>query len=144
MSSGLGRRVGLLVLGLGLAACAGSGLRLASGEPAASSREGIRIAFEDVAAPDVLRIEGEAAVAGEEAGAGIWAAVPDLPRPERALVRSSQTGRTVLAALFGGEDRRPLLSHDAARALGIGANRTAPVTIVAVRSEVVVVPPTGF
>lgn len=106
-----GRGVGGLILALALAGC-GFG-----GEPGPPERLG----FEDRLAPEAFEREAPAVRDAPDGAAGLWAAVPDLPRPERALVLNIANGDEVEVALFAGRRGTPVrLSVEAAEALGIG------------------------
>lgn len=114
-----------------LAACAGR----PSGEiGAATTGPAIEIAFADVLVPGVLEIETEAAIAAADETGGLWAAVPGLPRPERGRLLSPETGHSVVVPLFRGNG--PRISNAAAAALGLGDRASAPLSIVAVRSQI--------
>lgn len=110
------------------------------------SPPGLVIAREDVVAPDVFEFEGPAAVARATDGAGLWAAVPGLDRPERGMLQNRATGASTLAALF----RAPpggtaVISAEAADALGLDPAGTTPVLVRAIRSQLrVASPATGF
>lgn len=95
--------------------------------------EGLRIRFEDEAAPGAFERSGTAVRDRPDGADGLWAAVPGLPRPERAEVVNLDTGKTATVALFrtGGDVIR--LSNAAADALGIAA-QPAPVRVTALRS----------
>jgi hypothetical protein len=119
------------------AAAAACGVPEQSGAPSSPVAEaGLVIVFEDVVAPGILELEREATVADAEDGAGFWAAVPGLPRPERGVLQARSTGRSTMAALFRAPPGAPItLSAEAARALGIAPGETAGVLVRAVRSE---------
>ncbi len=119
-SSGAIRALGLALL---LAACgdreAGDGA--------------MQLSFEDRTEPGAFETSGDAVRDGGGAD-GLWASVPGLPRPERALVRNLDSGAEVTVALFRGSGRGGIrLSGPAAEALGIG-DRPVPVRVTAVRS----------
>lgn len=121
--------------GLALAiACAGCALVQAperDGVPGA-----IAISFETQASPQAFFVEGPAVSDGPDGVPGYWAAVPRLPRPERAKIVNLDTGASVEAALFaGGRAGAPIrLSGAVAETLRIGAD-PAPVRITALRRE---------
>jgi hypothetical protein len=92
----------------------------------------LTIRFEDVEAPEILEIAATARPASAEAGAGLWAAVPGLARPERGRVTRADGAAEVVVALYRAAAGGGLsLSAEAAEALGI-AGPTA-VRIVALR-----------
>lgn len=126
------RLIGMLGLILALGACGGTD------EIRAQPPEGgFAISFEDQAAPSVFEVEGEAMRGASDAAPGLWAAVPGLPRPERALiVRLEGRGRAVVSLFAGqGPPGAPiLLSPEAADALGIGATAVR-VRVTALRRQ---------
>jgi hypothetical protein len=115
--------VGLLALALLAGAC---GLR----QPADA---GMQIRFEDHAEPGVFERTGTAQRDKPDGAPGMWAAVPGLPRPERAEIVKLDTGDKAVVALFrtGGGTIR--LSNEAADAVGVTAGPTK-VRVTAVRS----------
>jgi hypothetical protein len=127
------RRSGSVAIAAALA-CAGC----AAPDPQdrAGAGDTLTIAFETVATPAAFFREGPAIADPEGGASGFWAAVPRLPRPERALIVNPATGASVEAALFaGGATGTPIrLSGAVAEALGIGASPT-PVRITALRRE---------
>ena len=95
--------------------------------------EGLRIRFEDLAEPGVFERTGSAVRDDPEGAGGLWAAVPGLPRPERAEIVNLDTGDETTVALFRGTTEVIRISNEAADALGI-ASAPAPVRITALRS----------
>jgi hypothetical protein len=127
------RRIGMLGLIFALSACGGLD------ERASESPEGdFAIRFEDRAVPSVFEIEGLAVSDGPDGPPGLWAAVPRLPRPERAeIVRiEGRRGRAVVAlfAERGAPGGTIRLSAEAADLLGI-ASEPVRVRVTAVRRE---------
>jgi hypothetical protein len=98
--------------------------------------QGLRLKVEDRAEPGVYSREGPAVRDAPDGSPGLWAAVVDLPRPERALVVNPATRSEVVVALFAARQGSPAirLSNEAADALGIGAG-PARVRITALRRE---------
>ena len=93
----------------------------------------LTIRFEDVEMPEILDVQATARPAAAEAGAGLWAAVPGLVRPERGRVVRADGTDAVVVALFRAPPGQGLsLSAAAAETLGITA--PAVVRVVAVRS----------
>lgn len=115
--------IGLLALGLCLTAC---------GERPAPD-EGIRIRFEDRPEPAVFERTGSAVRDGPDGAAGLWAAVPGLPRPERAEIVNLDSGDSATVALFRASGTTIRVSNEAADVLGI-ADEAAPVRVTALRS----------
>jgi hypothetical protein len=108
-------------------------------EPAREAPEGdFAIRFEDRAVPSVFEVEGLAVSDGPDGPPGLWAAVPGLPRPERAeIVRiEGRRGRAVVAlfAERGTPDGPIRLSAEAADLLGIGPEPVR-VRVTAIRRE---------
>lgn len=93
----------------------------------------LRVEIEEVLAPQVFRIEGEARVAGAGGPAGLWAAAPGLPRPERGEVLNPATGATVTVSLFRASGRGIRVSRAAAEAIGLEGD--GPVRLTAIRTE---------
>ena len=121
-------RAGALALLL-LAACA----------PADQADEGMTIRFEDRAAPGAFERTGSAVRDGPDGAPGRWAAVPGLPRPERAEIVNLDTGDKAVVALFRTGGAAIRVSNDAADALGLGG-KPAAVRVTALRS----VPEIGY
>jgi hypothetical protein len=109
----------------GLAAC---------GRPGTAPEPGLRLSFEDRPEPEVFARQGPAVRDGDGGAAGLWAALPGLARPERALVENLDGGGSVVVALFRSGAGPIRLSNEAADALGIGAG-PAQVRITALRRE---------
>lgn len=104
--------------------------------PPVQNAAGIGLSFEEIASPDVFRFEGSAMRPGAPGAPGLWAAVPGLPRPERAEAVNLATGARVTLALFSGSGETVArLSDDAAEALGIAPGGRAPVRVTALRRE---------
>jgi hypothetical protein len=91
-----------------------------------------QLRFEDAAAPAVFSLEAPAVRDREGGTDGLWAVVPGLPRPERALLVNPATGAEVVVALFAGRDGPVRVSNAAADALGIG-DSPLPVQVTALR-----------
>jgi hypothetical protein len=122
-----GRRFGALALTALLAACGALG----------PGDGDMRLRFEDRAEPAAFDREGPAVRDAPDGAEGLWAAVPGLPRPERARIVNVETGDAVVVALFAagrGPDGDIRLSNQAADALGI-ADRPTPVHITALRRQ---------
>ena len=68
--------------------------------------------FEDRAEPEAFTREGTAVRDARRRAPGLWVAVRDLPRPERAEVVNLRNRRKTEVALFAarGSDRRSRLS----------------------------------
>jgi hypothetical protein len=120
-----GRGIGALSLTVLLTAC---GLSSApEGNPGT-----LQISFEERAEPGVFEREGPAVRDAPDGAAGLWAAVPGLPRPERARIINLETRAEVTVALFAAGNGPIRLSNEAADALGIG-DRPVAVRVTALR-----------
>lgn len=93
---------------------------------------GLKIRFEDKAAPGAFSVEAMALRDGLDGAAGMWAAVPGLKRPERAEVTNLGNGETVVVALYTGRGTTVRLSGQAADLLEIG-NRPVRIRVTALR-----------
>jgi hypothetical protein len=104
-------------------------------DPTATPGAG-RLTFQDLRAPGVYDRGGMAVSDSAEGAAGFWAAVPGIPRPERAVAINLDTGAEVEVALFAAprSARAIRLSHEAAAALGVG-DQPARIRIVAMRRK---------
>lgn len=102
---------------------------------------GIRLQFEDRPDPSAFTREGNAVRAGEDSAEGLWAAVRNLPRPERGRVIDLESGASVDVALFAAPSSGPeiRLSTEASDAIGLGAG-PARVRITALRSKPLIEP----
>lgn len=115
---------GVLALAVALGGCA---------PPERQASDGLRLRFEDQEVPGAFSMEGTAVRDRLDGAAGLWASVPGLKRPERALVENPATGRTVVVALYsGGRGGAVRLSGQAAERLGV-EDRPVTVRITALR-----------
>jgi hypothetical protein len=95
--------------------------------------EGLQIRFEDQAEPGVFERTGTAARDEPGGAPGLWAAVPGLPRPERAEIVNLDTGDRATVALFRSPGGAIRVSNEAADAIGISTD-PAQVRVTALRS----------
>ena len=125
-----GRGLGIGALGLVvlLAACG----RFGDGE----RPDGLQIRFEDRAEPEAFTREGTAVRDTPDGAPGLWVAVRDLPRPERAEVVNLRNRRKTEVALFAarGSDPEIRLSNEVADLLVV-TDAPARVRITALRRE---------
>jgi hypothetical protein len=121
-------RLGGLAAAALVAGCAGPEAR------APDADRPFRLRFEEAAAPGAFSLEASAVRDRDGGAAGLWAVVPGLPRPERALIVNLETGAETVVALFAGGAGPVRVSNEAADALGIGAG-PAPVGVTALRSR---------
>ena len=136
------RRTGIPTA-LAVLALAGCALRDA-GE--AADPDTLRLRFEETVHPEIFLREALGRRASSEETEGLWAVVPDLPRPERAEVRNLRSGARVRVALFaaekGADADEVRLSPAAADVLGI-AGEPVPVRITALRRDPRILQPRG-
>ena len=108
----------------------------ADGTPAARSTTTVE---RDVEAPDVFQVSEDGLWDGRPSLGGVWVAYPDVADPERVMIRNSNTGKSVVGALFRRERETPgpslQVSSDAAEALGMLAGQPANLSVVALRKE---------
>jgi hypothetical protein len=115
--------IGLLALALCAAGC---GARTAGDE-------GLSIRFEDHAEPAAFERTGSAVRDAPDGAPGLWAAVPGLPRPERAEIVNLDSRNRTTVALFRASGTTIRVSNEAADLLGI-ADGAVPVRVTALRS----------
>jgi rare lipoprotein A len=123
-------RGGVYALSVALLVTGISGCDMPSGDPAARAGAGMdlfstsrRVVERDVEAPQVFSMEEPGLWDGRPSLGGVWIAHPGATDPERVLIRNSQTGASVVGALFRRERENPgprfQISSEAANALGI-------------------------
>lgn len=135
-------------IALTLAGCEGGEFpALFQNQPSAAEDAGIEVttadqvgAIErDVEAPEVFAANEEALWDGRPSLGGVWVAYPDVPDPERVIIRNSDNGEFVIGALFRRERDNPgpkiQVSSDAAEALGMLAGQPTNLSVVALRRE---------
>ena len=114
------------------------------GETAAAERSDgtpvrTRTTEEDVERPDVFEAKDRGLWDGRPSLGGVWVAHPDVKEPERALIRNTATGETVIGALFRRERENPgpplQISSDVAEELGILAGAPTEIYVVALRRQ---------
>jgi hypothetical protein len=106
---------------------------LLAGCAAQDAEEGMRLRFEDRAEPAAFERTGNALRDDPDGPAGLWAAVPGLPRPERAEIVNLDTDDAAVVALFRASGSTIRVSNEAADALGL-SDRPTPVRVTALRS----------
>ena len=93
----------------------------------------------DIERPDLFEVTDRGLWDGRPSLGGVWVAHPDVGDPERVLVRNTETGETIIGALFRRERDNPgpalQVSSDAAEALGMLAGAPAPLYVVALRRQ---------
>ena len=104
-----------------------------------------RVETREVERPDIFSTQERGLWDGRPSLGGVWVAHPNVSDPERVLIRNTNTGVTVVGALFRREraSAGPALqvSSEAADALGMLAGAPAELTVVALRTEEVVIEP---
>ncbi|HDR29205.1 SPOR domain-containing protein [Rhodovulum sp.] len=143
-----GNRIGRLAVALGMAALLvgcqdGSGPFATLQEPApnevtANDTGGdVTIAQGDVEAPDIFSTTERGLWDGRPSLGGVWVAHPDVPSPQRVLIRNTENGKSVQGALFRREREMPgpklQVSSDTASALAILAGKPTELRVVALR-----------
>lgn len=109
------------------------------GTAAAETTQRPRGVARDVESPDVFQTTGKGLWDGRPSLGGVWVAHTDVKDPERAMIRNTANGQSVVGALFRRERNNPgppvQVSSDAAEALGMLAGQPADLSIVALRRE---------
>lgn len=132
-----------LVCAMALGGCVstsgtGNAPAIAGGEQVASG-PGQRVIERDVEAPNVFQVEDTGLWDGRPSLGGVWIAHPSVEDPERAMIRNTATGATVIGALFRRERENPgprfQISSEAANALGILPGAPTEVSVTALRLQ---------
>ena len=94
---------------------------------------------QDVEAPEVFDLTEPGLWDGRPSLGGVWVAHPSVVDPERVIIRNTETGRSVIGALFRKERETPgpalQVSSDAAEELGMLAGAPATLSVIALRRE---------
>ncbi|GAA0292539.1 SPOR domain-containing protein [Rhodovulum strictum] len=138
-----GYRIGRLALALGMAALVagcqdGSGPFATLQEPAPEAgTAAVASVGGEVEAPEVFAVAEPGLWDGRPSLGGVWVAHPDAPGPERVIVRNTENGKSVTAALFRRERDMPgprlQVSSDAAAALDLLAGKPTALRVVVLR-----------
>lgn len=116
-----------------------------SGEAAATTTGEPQVVEQDVERPDVFSASEAGLWDGRPSLGGVWVSYPDVPEPERVIVRNTSNGQSVIGALFRRERDVPgpriQVSSDAAVELGMLAGQPVEVEVVALRREEIVTEP---
>ncbi|MCV2868307.1 SPOR domain-containing protein [Defluviimonas sp. WL0002] len=111
-------------------------------QPPASAK---KVREEEREAPEVFSLTDQALWDGRPSLGGIWVAHRSVTTPERVIVRNTENGKSVKAALFRREREFPgpsiQMSSDAASALGALAGQPVKVSVIALRTEPLVEEP---
>jgi cell division septation protein DedD len=140
-----------LVAALGLAACeeGGGGMFAprtddAGSSTAASGPTQMVQTDRDVERPDIFEVTDRGLWDGRPSLGGVWVAHPDVPEPERVIIRNTSNGKSVVGALFRRERENPgpllQVSSDAANALGLLAGAPTELSVIVLRREEIEVP----
>lgn len=93
----------------------------------------------DVEAPEVFQAGEDGLWDGRPSLGGVWVAYPNVPNPERVIIRNEANGKFVIGALFNRERDNPgpklQVSSDAASALAMLAGQPTPLNVTALRKE---------
>ncbi|MBL4807111.1 MAG: SPOR domain-containing protein [Rhodobacteraceae bacterium] len=100
---------------------------------------------QEVERPDIFSVTEEALWDGRPSLGGIWVAYPNTTDPERVVITNTETGDSVIGALFRRERDNPgpsiQLSSDAASAIGVLAGSPTEISIVVLRRETIEIAP---
>ncbi|MBN8294229.1 SPOR domain-containing protein [Rhodobacter sp. NTK016B] len=107
--------------------------------PQSTQGPGERVIERDVEAPEVFQVQENGLWDGRPSLGGVWVAHPTAQDPERVLIRNSETGESVIGALFRRERDNPgprfQVSSEAAGALGILAGAPTEIEVTALRLQ---------
>ncbi len=99
---------------------------------------GIEFKENDVEAPEIFNAEGLAYWDGQSSLGGVWITHQKVDQATRVLIKDKYSGKSVIGAIFNrsGDDneKRMLLSSEAAASLGIAANENRIVSVTALRA----------
>ena len=116
------------------------GCQSANNETATTLSKPLGIEFKenDVEAPEIFNAEGLAYWDGQSSLGGVWITHPTIDQATRVLIKDKYGGKSVIGAIFNrsGEDneKRMLLSSEAAASLGVEANENRIITLTALRA----------
>ena len=100
---------------------------------------------QDVEAPEIFSLTEAGLWDGRPSLGGVWVAHPSVVDPERVIIRNTETGQSVIGALFRKERETPgpalQVSSDAAEELGMLAGAPASLSVIALRREALPEPP---
>ena len=116
------------------------GCQSANNETVATLSKPLGIEFKenDVEAPEIFNAEGLAYWDGQSSLGGVWITHPNVNQATRVLIKDKYGGKSVIGAIFNrsGQDdeKRMLLSSEAAASLGVDANENRIITVIALRA----------
>lgn len=139
-----------MLVTFGLGACDENGefafpmaAQTAEAEQSAAPVRTVTTTEEDVERPDLFGVTTRGLWDGRPSLGGVWVAHPDVTDPERARIRNTLTGESIVGALFRRERENPgpalQVSSDAAEALGMLAGAPTELSVVVLRREEVTV-----
>ncbi len=98
---------------------------------------GIEFKENDVEAPEIFNAEGLAYWDGQSSLGGVWVTHPKIDQPTRVLIKDKYGNKSVIGAIFNRisdtDDKRMLLSSEAAANLDIDANENRIISVTALR-----------
>jgi len=101
---------------------------------------GIEFKENDVEAPEIFNAEGLAYWDGQSSLGGVWITHPKIDQPTRVLIKDKYGNKSVIGAIFNRsnsndtDEKRMLLSSEAAGSLGIDANENRIISVTALRA----------
>tara|TARA_B100000683_G_C12365582_1_gene504965 strand:+ start:63 stop:818 length:756 start_codon:yes stop_codon:yes gene_type:complete len=117
-----------------------AGCQSASNEKIGKSSKPLGIEFKenDVEAPEIFNAEGLAYWDGQSSLGGVWITHPNIDQPTRVLIKDKYGNKSVIGAIFNRsadtDEKRMLLSSEAAAFLGIEANENRIISVTALRA----------
>ena len=99
---------------------------------------GIEFKEDDVEAPEIFNAEGLAYWDGQSSLGGVWITHPKVDQATRVLIKDKYGGKSVIGAIFNrsrdDDEKRMLLSSEAAASLDLAANENRIITVTALRA----------
>ena len=99
---------------------------------------GIEFKENDVEAPEIFNAEGLAFWDGQSSLGGVWISHTGIEQPTRVIIKDNYNGKSVIGAIFNRsgnpEEKRMLLSSEAAVSLGIATNENRIISVTALRA----------
>ena len=117
-----------------------AGCQSVSNDIAGNSSKPLGIEFKenDVEAPEIFNAEGLAYWDGQSSLGGVWITHPNIDQPTRVLIKDKYGNNSVIGAIFNRssdtDEKRMLLSSEAAASLGIEANENRIIYVTALRA----------
>ena len=117
-----------------------AGCQSASNEIVGKSSKPLGIEFKenDVEAPEIFNAEGLAYWDGQSSLGGVWITHPNIDQPTRVIIKDKYGNSSVIGAIFNRssdtDEKRMLLSSEAAASLGIKADENRIISVTALRA----------